>query len=167
MIARESSTSSLAKSIKKVFSRRKGESTGSTPTERGYQLVSSPFLPKSKQERQSKKKRSAHSFANRDPKWGLPAERTHQCSLNQKHLLLYRRGELASQRVKFWDIKERLIATKRLKKISHQYPQFSGAHHKVNVIQASTAESTPWEELLPNKEERHFSIGRIIKYLSD
>ena len=161
---------SLAKSIKKVFFRRDRESNSASTFEHGYQLVSTPFLPKSEQKKQARKKRCAHSFTNPDPRWGLPAERAHQCSLNQKHLLLYRRGELASQRVKFWNIKEKLIAAKRLKKISHQYPYFFfSASRKVRVIKLARGkdQETPWGELNQKKEERHFSIGRIIKYLSD
>lgn len=81
--------------------------------------------------------------------------------------------ELHPHRVKLCKLKEHYLASKKLKTISAQ--KKSTHPMKGRLIDSLAKEEEGfvkdqrmeyWEEFIQNREERHFNIGRIIKYLS-
>lgn len=81
------------------------------------------------------------------------------CSVNQKYLYALR-----SERVIHWRLKEKFVVCKCLKEIAQQ-SRCGPKYHNVVPISAepvSELVSLPWEK---RKEERHFQIERVVKYL--
>jgi hypothetical protein len=81
--------------------------------------------------------------------------------------------ELNPHRVKLCKLKEHYLASRKFKTISKQK---KASDHPLNHQVQSLAEPKEalvdermdfWQAMLQQKEERHFNIGRIIKYLSD
>lgn len=73
------------------------------------------------------------------------------------------------------DVKEHLAAVKRLRAHAlknQETPRSGFKHHRVLDLALKKNEekeemlTEPWEELMKNKEERQFQIGRITKYFS-
>ena len=77
---------------------------------------------------------------------------------------------LSSARVAYCRVKERLLASKRLKNITTQ-GYASPKQHDVVPIKSSNEQDlsqNPYlQEWAKIKEERHFQIGRVIKYFID
>lgn len=87
------------------------------------------------------------------------------CNMNQKNYL-----HLSPSRVAHCKFREHFLVSKRLKNIS-QNAQGSSKRHKMVPIKPSGAKPPLQDEdpFLAGqfKEERHFHIGRVIKYLMD
>lgn len=78
---------------------------------------------------------------------------------------------LCSARVAYRPVKEHLIVSKKLKNFSKQKSGFGSKKHQVVRISTTKHLEPPhdpylqeWERIKP---ERHFQIGRVIKYLVD
>jgi hypothetical protein len=81
-------------------------------------------------------------------------------------------SELKSERVQSWKLKEQAIASRKLKSLKEKQNQGSKVKHKISLMQDAkkTEESNQlehWENFIRAKEERHFNITRITKYLMD
>ncbi|MES2345464.1 MAG: hypothetical protein V4494_05970 [Chlamydiota bacterium] len=83
-------------------------------------------------------------------------------------------GALNPDRVKICKLKEHHLASRKLKMISLQKQVIDHLKNKFTIFSENLSQDFVkdermeyWEALLQNKEERHFNIGRIIKYLSD
>lgn len=86
------------------------------------------------------------------------------CTQNQNYPLFFieKAESLRMRKVRNVKVKERLIAVRNLKKLSHHMQQWM--HQEVSVLGKNSEE---FHELLQRREERHFQIDRIIRYLSD
>lgn len=97
----------------------------------------------------------------------VPLEQLY-CSANQNYPLdiIEKTEALQLRKVKSVRVKERFIAARELKKLSHEMQQwiYSQVHQKVEVL---GKDHVDFYTLLEKREERHFQIDRIIKYLSN
>ncbi|NGX48153.1 MAG: hypothetical protein K1000chlam3_01543 [Chlamydiae bacterium] len=86
------------------------------------------------------------------------------CTQNQNYPLFFieKAERLRMRKVRNVKVKERLIVARNLKKLSHQMQQWM--HQEIRVLGEDSQE---FYELLERREERHFQIDRIIRYLSD
>lgn len=87
------------------------------------------------------------------------------CSVNQKSYL-----HLSPSRVAQCKYREHFLVSKRLKNISHHTSGGSKNHQMVPIkssISKDFSENPFLQESGKFKEERHFNIGRVIKYLMD
>ena len=86
------------------------------------------------------------------------------CIPNQKYPLIYLEA-LKQRHIASTGAKERWIATRNLKLISLQMQQwiYAKLHHQVRP---ANQEENTFHQLIEKREERHFQIDRIIKYLS-
>lgn len=89
------------------------------------------------------------------------------CNVNQKNLNYL---TLSSDRVAHCKHKEHFLVSRRLKTITKQHHD-GPKRHQVVPIKSSTqkdlSENPYIQEWGRVKEERHFHIGRVIKYLTD
>lgn len=94
-----------------------------------------------------------------------------RCSINQKNLnYLQPKNALSSARVAYGRLKEHFLVSKRLKTISKQGSTGPKRHLVVPIkssAQKELSENPYLQEWAKIKEERHFQIGRVIKYLTD
>jgi len=146
------------------------------------------LIAKSKEflERQIQKKEKSHAYAKRKPlpifSFGeknsqrkisakidsqqslKPAIEQMHCSANQNYPLFFLHS-LHRKKIENFKFKEQLIATRNLRKLSHEMQQwiYFKAHHKIRLFEKEPIE---FYDLLEKREERHFQIDRIIKYLS-
>jgi hypothetical protein len=81
---------------------------------------------------------------------------------------------LNPNRVKLCKLKEHHLASKKLKMISLQKQVIDHLKNKFTILNEKASEEFVkdermeyWEDLIQRKEERHFNIGRVIKYLCD
>jgi hypothetical protein len=93
------------------------------------------------------------------------------CSISQKNLNhLHPQNALSSARVAYSRLKEHFLVSKRLKNISKQKPT-GPKRHDVVPIKSSTQQDLSKNPYIQEwgrvNEERHFQIGRVIKYLTD
>lgn len=90
------------------------------------------------------------------------------CSVNQNYPLFFIEKSEAFhlKKVKNFKTKERLIAARNIKKLSLEMQQwiYSQIYRDVKVLGKDPVEFC---DLIEKREERHFRIDRIIKYLSD
>lgn len=86
-----------------------------------------------------------------------------KCSHNQNYPLFFLEK---SKKIKNFKVKERLIALQNIRKLSHQMQQwiYSKMHQDVKVCQNEPIE---FYQMIEKREERHFRIDRIIRYLSE
>ena len=93
------------------------------------------------------------------------------CCVNQKNLnYMQRENPLSSNRVAQCKHKEHFFVSKKLKNISKQNPTGPKRHDVVRIKSSSQqdlAQNPYLQEWGKIKEERHFQIGRVIKYLID
>jgi hypothetical protein len=94
-----------------------------------------------------------------------------RCSISQKNFnYLQPENALSSARVACSRLKEHFLVSKRLKTISKQRPT-GPKRHDVVPIKSSTQQELSKNPYIQEwgriNEERHFQIGRVIKYLSD
>ena len=93
------------------------------------------------------------------------------CCVNQKNLsYLQKENPLSSNRVAQCHLKEHFLVSKRLKYLSKQKTTGPKRHDVIRI--KSTSQQDPsqnpyLQEWGKVKEERHFQIGRVIKYLID
>jgi hypothetical protein len=122
----------------------------------------------------SKKKKPSkkHQVTTENPSkpLGIAIDGSH-CSINQKNLnYITSENALSSARVAYCKLREYLLVSKRLKNISKQH-HLGPKRHEVVCIQSSVQENlsqNPYlQEWGKTKEERHFHVGRVIKYLTD
>jgi hypothetical protein len=98
---------------------------------------------------------------------------TSHCNVNQKNWNHIASGtSLSSERVdSYCRLKEHLLVFRRLKSISKQPRHGEAKKHKIDPIKSTSEQDLPrhpyiqeWERF---REERHFQLGRVIKFLSD
>lgn len=82
--------------------------------------------------------------------------------------------DLKPERVKNWKLKEHTLAARRIKGFQKERESLHPSKHHISIIKQSTAAATAekeqneyWKELLNTKEERHFHLTRVIKFLVD
>lgn len=82
--------------------------------------------------------------------------------------------DLKPERVKSWKLKEHLLASRKLKGFRQETASKYHSKHQVSIIRQKTAAETAkndqndhWNALLKVKEERHFHLTRVIKFLVD
>lgn len=96
---------------------------------------------------------------------GISVDRSY-CNINQKGL-----APLAlSSRVGPCQLKEHFIVSRKLKKLSKQTSTGPKRHQVVPIktsAERQILEDPYFQEWTKRSEERHFNIGRIIKYLVD
>lgn len=85
------------------------------------------------------------------------------CTINQNYPLSFIK-KLGN--IKSIHYKEKLIAMRNLKNFSHEMQKWIYAHIPQDVKIFKEGED-PWHDLQAKREERHFQIDRIIKYLSE
>jgi hypothetical protein len=93
------------------------------------------------------------------------------CSISQKNFNHFHpENTLSSARVVYCRLKEHLLVSKKLKSISKNR-EASPKRHDVVPIKSSTKEDLSQNPYIQEwgkiREERHFHIGRVIKYLAD
>jgi hypothetical protein len=102
---------------------------------------------------------------------GISVDQSH-CSVSQKNInYLQPDNALSSARVAYCRLKEHFLVSKRLKSLNKQAHHTGPKRHNVVPIKSSTqkdlSENPYIQEWGKIKEERHFQIGRVIKYLTD
>jgi hypothetical protein len=78
--------------------------------------------------------------------------------------------DLCQKRVARYQFREQCAAFKRLKRISHTSNEGSKQYQASTIASSQQEENAPnpfLEECAKFKEERHFQLGRVIKYLID
>lgn len=87
------------------------------------------------------------------------------CTVNQSYPLFFLE-KLQTKKIKSLEAKERLIALQNIRRLTHLMQQWINVqlHQDVKVCQDKPIE---FYNLMEKREERHFSIDRIIKYLSE
>jgi len=130
---------------------------------KAHQFKYNKSFPLPKGPIKGKSLKSAHVTAKN--KENTSFEQMH-CIPNQKYPLIYLEA-LKQRHIASDGAKERWIATKNLKLISLQMQQwiYAKLHHQVHPKNQKEVES--FHQLLEKREERHFQIDRIIKYLSN
>lgn len=87
------------------------------------------------------------------------------CSSNSKYILRYLETHFFhGKTVRAYHVKELLIGMRTIKEFSQQMQRWISAQfcHTVEM----TRETPEFAELIERREERHFQIDRIIRYLS-
>ena len=155
-----------ARRIEKIL-KKKSTSTLSTSNKRhDYQQRKSLAIPSSispKGKHVSKRSfGKAQVILQKTPKSTL--EQMH-CTPNQKYPLFLLEA-FQQRKIENIHFKELLIATRNLKQLSHEMQRWMHAHchQEIKVIKDEPIE---FYDLLERREERHFRIDRIIRYLSD
>jgi hypothetical protein len=84
---------------------------------------------------------------------------------------------LNPERVQGLKLKEYLCAARMFKEFCHEIEviqKFASKKYNVEVFDENLKKDDPdqknmeqWQDFIKSKEERHFRIGRVIKYLSD
>lgn len=144
--------------------------TSQLPTHH-YDLVQIPKVP-SQLRRLSLYGKQMKSPPKKQRKWNSnEKERSKALALKDRP---YQRSELSPARVKLCKLKEHYLASKKLKSISSEKKSLDHLkNYQINTLDqpadgyVKDERMEYWEEMIHNREERHFNIGRIIKYLSD
>lgn len=106
---------------------------------------------------------------------------TETCSRTSKTALFpfeyreYKGSELNKERVQNLKMKERVLAARKLKNLQSIEQRERGFTHAVTLFgkkedmkkKEEDSAHEQWQGLLQQKEERHFQIGRVIKYLCE
>ncbi len=90
------------------------------------------------------------------------------CTANQNYPLFFieKAEELLLKKVENYKVKERLIALQNIRKLAREMQQC--IHAQIHQeIKKEQKDPTEFYDLLAKREERHFRIDRIIRYLSD
>ncbi len=123
----------------------------------------------SKKKRQTKQ-RSVTKENHSSQKLIFPMDLSH-CTVSQKNWgHLHRRNPLSPARVVQCRLKEHFLVSKRLKTLSKQKLPGPKRHQVVPIKSSSKQEPehNPYlQEWEKRKEERHFRMDRVIKYLTD
>lgn len=85
------------------------------------------------------------------------------CTSNQNYPLFFlkKMGKITSLQCK-----EKLIAMRNLKTLTYEMQKWIHTHI-TKEVKVFEEEEKQWRDLLDKREERHFQIDRIIKYLSE
>ena len=96
-----------------------------------------------------------------------PLEQIH-CSANQNYPLYFieKSEAFLKRNVQTVKTKERWVATRSIKRLSHEMQKWISSQFQ-HKIQVSNKDPIELYHLLERREERHYQIDRIIKYLSD
>jgi hypothetical protein len=85
-----------------------------------------------------------------------------------------RQMEISPHRVRNWGIKAHALAAQKLKSLSIAQGRSSSSIHKFTLIDKSEEKLSAereknelWHDLLQQREERHFHLTRITKFLVD
>lgn len=108
----------------------------------------------------SRKLKKAHVLSGKEGK--IPLEQLF-CSINQNYPLFFLKK---MGKIKSLPYKEKLIAIRNLKNFTHEMQKWICANIQQEVKVYKEKEES-WRDLLEKREERHFQIDRIIKYLSE
>lgn len=123
----------------------------------------------SKKKKQAKQRHVTKENPLKKP-LGFSVDKAH-CCVSQKNLnYLLQENPLSSNRVAQCNHKEHFLVSKRLKYISKQKTVGPKRHDVVRIKSSSQQDlsQNPYlQEWGKVKEERHFQIGRVIKYLTD
>jgi hypothetical protein len=128
------------------------------------------YIP-SKKKRQNKS-RSVITKGSGAPSLRFTLDSSH-CSVNQKNWNhVASTNTLSSERVdSYCRLKEHLLVFRRLKSMSKQPTHASARRHQIDAIKSSSEQDLarhPYiQEWQKFKEERHFQLDRIIKFLAD
>lgn len=154
--------------IKELISKAAKTEIEKTKKKRAYQEEKSPPIPSSLERvsLQSTKKSNrslgkAKIIPQKLPKVAL--EQMH-CTHNQNYPLFFieKAEALHVRRIRNVKVKERFIAARNLKNLSYQMQVWM--HKEVKILGKDSQE---FYDLLRKREERHFQIDRIIRYLSE
>lgn len=87
------------------------------------------------------------------------------CTANQNYPLFFieKAEELLLKKVERYKVKERLIALQNIRRLANQMQQCIN----IQIHSQVQKEKSDFYELLKQREERHFRIDRIIRYLAD
>ncbi len=105
---------------------------------------------------------------------GQTVAKKHTFSLAQKGFqpswawfvcLLAMRADLTAKHVVRWDVEGRSISFKGRAPLLKKTDTL--AFRRIAIETEELEEDPHWQELMQRTEERHFQIGRIIKYLSE
>ncbi len=107
-------------------------------------------------------------------KWNAASHQTHQFGLSQALPDEALKGtDLHAARVRLWKLKEHFLASSKLKGMPKQ-KEGNTVKHEIKLLVESDPQQDEdrkkqeyWEAFIKNREERHFQIGRVIKYLSE
>lgn len=90
------------------------------------------------------------------------------CNANQKNplFLIEKAEELMLKKVENFKVKERLIALQSIRRLAAAMQQCIHAQIR-GQIQKESRGTEEFYDLLAKREERHFRLDRIIRYLSD
>lgn len=118
-----------------------------------------------KSEASSKKKLGkAKVVLQKTPK--APFEQLH-CNANQNYPLFFieKAEELLMKKIESYQVKERLVALQNIRRLASQMQQCLNAqiHRQIKTDH----HKSEFYDLLKQREERHFRIDRIIRYLAE
>jgi hypothetical protein len=87
------------------------------------------------------------------------------CTANQNYPLFFieKAEELLLKKVEKYKVKERLIALQNIRRLANQMQQCINTQ----ILAQVQKEKSDFYELLKQREERHFRIDRIIRYLAE
>jgi len=90
------------------------------------------------------------------------------CTVNQKSMLflVQQLEEFQKRKIKSLKVKERLIALRKIKQLSYKMQKGIFSQMAQDIEQMGKDPKVV-EEFAARREERHFQIDRIIKYLSN
>lgn len=122
-------------------------------------------LPIKKNSESKKKLGKANIILQKGPKSHLEQL---NCSANQNYPLFFieKAEELLLKKVENYKVKERLIALQNFRRLAYEMQKCISAkiHQEVKMSQK---EKVDFYDLLDKREERHFRMDRIIRYLAE
>ena len=106
------------------------------------------------------------------------ARQASRCCASQKDFLIFSETSinmaLAPGRVRKWRLKESLLAAQRLKKMNKEQRKNSVSSHQITILtkkdpqlEEDMQKTAAWQAFIQQKEERHFLLTRINKFLID
>ncbi len=149
--------------VKKIFELRGNEGTTATANPLTKSLFRLPAIPKeikhlALQSRQKSKKVLVNTTVSQSPQ-PMPSIPTGAPDIPRK---------IAPTRVTGWKLREQLVAFRRLKALKKLEASNT---HRIKPMEKQQSEINEqaeyWKEVVKSKQERHFSMNRIIKYLSE
>ncbi|NGX37084.1 MAG: hypothetical protein K1000chlam2_00234 [Chlamydiae bacterium] len=121
-------------------------------------------IPLGTNNKTKKKLRKANVIPQKSRK--SPFEQLH-CTQNQNYPLFFieKAEALRMRKVKNFRVKEHLIATRNIKRLSNEMQKwiYFQIHQDIKIVKENPVE---FYHLLEKREERHFQIDRMIKLLS-
>lgn len=149
--------------VKKIFELKSSEGSTATAAPFSKSLFRLPAIPKeikdlALQSRQKSKKVLVNATVSQTPQ-PMPSIPTAAPHIPRK---------IAPTRVTGWKLREQLVAFRRLKALKKLEATNT---HRIKPMEKQQPEINEqaeyWKEVVRSKQERHFSMNRIIKYLSE